>query len=219
MGLLNQQAPGGMQGGLPAQAPAGAPAQPPTPVNRNISPQNAPQVTGQAPPDPGAAGAPLKEGMVNMDSLNKYIENAMKIVHDPKVSDEIIGDIQAAEDPVDAVGESAVEIADRMWVSAQEGGFEIDVDIMSHGLNVIVGEVIDVAEAAGTEKFTEDERFQAYSWALSQGIDRAVKTGKISEEELTQMGGQAAKNAQVLGQGQDIPGLEGQAPPQPEGGV
>ena len=199
MGLLEQRTPA-----QTGQTPVAGrlPEEVPTPVNRNIAPGSAPPAaTGQAP----TQGS---QGSMNMEVLNKYIKNAVKIIHSPKVSDNIIDTVKKSPDVVDAVGEMSVEVANRLNDSASQAQVPFDESIMAHGLNVIVGEVAKVVDAAGIAELTDEQKFQAYSWALSNGIDKAVKTGQISPEQLKQLGKKSAQHIQKIQQqsGAQAPG-------------
>lgn len=206
MGLLEQQTPA--QPADTQMAVGRLPEAQPTPVNRNISPESAPP---EAMPGQGAS----EQGGAEMSVLNKYIKNAVKIIHDPKVSDNIIDTVSKAPDPVDAVGEMSVEVSNRINDSAEQAQVPFDETVMAHGLNVVVGEVAGVVEAAGVAKLSDEQKYQAYSWALSTGIDNMVRSGKLPPEELKSLGKRSAQHITKLQQQQQQQG----GAPAPEAGV
>ena len=207
MGLLEQQTPAQAAPGSVPAATSRTPEAVPTPVNRNIAPGSAPPA---AQPQPQAAQPqdPRQEGQMDMGVLNKYVKNAVKIIHSPKVSDNIIDTINKAPDKVDAVGEMSVEVANRLNDSADQAQVPFDESIMAHGLNAIVGEVASIADAAGVAKLTDEHKYQAYSWALSNGIDKAVKTGQMSPDRLKQLGKKSAQHLQKMQQQGGAPAPE-----------
>jgi len=65
---------------------------------------------------------------------------------------------------------------------------------------VLMGEIISIAEIAGAEPLSEEERYKAFSLAVSKYLSNAVKTGRISPDQLQQMKQQAMQSPQ----GQEI---------------
>ncbi len=141
--------------------------------------QQAPQPgTGEQPPG-GAQNA-----------FDKLMINALKIIHNEQTTDTILQRIQANPDKTDALGEAGLDIIQRLEESALQNRFEIPLAAGLNGLNVIIGEVANIAQSAGVAEYNEEQKYQAFSWAISNYIDQAVKSGKMTKEELMQAGEQ-----------------------------
>jgi len=115
----------------------------------------------------------------------------MRTIHTPQVTDNILKTIQVAPDKVDAVGDESANLLDRMSSSAGLAKTKLPADVVSHGMNTIVGEIIKITELAQVAKFDKDQRYQAYSWAMSNFLDRSLKKGNITEQDLKNLGDQA----------------------------
>ena len=63
-----------------------------------------------------------------------------------------------------------------------------------------MGEIIASAEAAGMEKLDDRTKYEAFSLAVGKYIDDALKTGKMTEAEITQLG----KEAEATPEGQKV---------------
>lgn len=121
------------------------------------------------------------------EAFDKLVINALKILHDPVVAEKNIARIKKDPDTVAGVGDVAIDVLNRLIDSARESGIAFDLPVIANGLNVIVGEIINICEAAGANPLNEEQRYQAFSWAMSKFLDSAVKAGEIAPEELAQM--------------------------------
>ena len=177
-------------------------------------------------------------GFNAQEAFDKFTINALKILHTPETTDRIISSIKAKPDIIEAIGEQSLNVVRRLEESASGNKFNVKANTVLNGLNVIVGEVINIIEATGVPKLEDEQKYQAYSWAVSNYINEAVKTGRISKEELVKLGeqmgntkqGQAIaqqiqqqpKNKQPPGQQQGMPVQpgavrQGAGRPQPQG--
>ena len=112
----------------------------------------------------------------------------MFLKYNEQTTNTILQRIQASEDKTDALGEVGLDIIKRLEESAIQNQFEIPLAAGLNGLNVIIGEIADVSEASGVAVFDKEQQYQAFSWAISNYIDQAVKSGKMTKEELIQAG-------------------------------
>jgi len=125
-----------------------------------------------------------KQQRSSQDVFDKFIINAMKIIHTPEVIQGLIDKIKNNPDTVDGVGEAAFDIVMRLENSAEENQVPLTARVMINAMNVIVGELIAIIEASGAKKLSQEQRYQAVSYAISKYLDFAVKSGKISKEDL-----------------------------------
>ena len=138
----------------------------------------------------------MKKGILNtgqkvkqdpQEAFDKLSINALKLIHEDKLSNGFIKRIKSTDDTTAAIGETAVEIIMKIEGSAKQNQIEFELEVIVNGLNMIVGELINICEAAGAAPLDEEQRYQAFAWALSKYLDYAVKAGKITQEQLIEM--------------------------------
>jgi len=124
---------------------------------------------------------------------DRFMVNALNILHSEEVTDGIVKRVVVAEDKVDAIGNVALDIINRLEQSAGEKNFQINAGTIINGANSIIGEVIEIAEAAGMEPLNDEQKYQAFSWTISNYLNNAVESGKISKEDLVKLGQEMAQ--------------------------
>lgn len=169
--------------------------------------QAAPQ--GQMPPEPMPQGQQDKPMMekpatqtTDQEAFDKFVINGLKILHEPQMTDKIAQAVSRAEDPVDTIGDVSLMVVERLEASAVDEKFNMNASAVINGMNAIVGEVINIAEATGIQPLTEDQKFQAFSWTLSNYLGNAVDRGDLKKEDLVSLGEQMAQTPE----GQKISG-------------
>lgn len=170
-------------------------------INNQMPPgQQAPQQENQGGSMPmgGQQGPPGKGGGATneQDQYDMFVANGISLIHDPKISEGLIKRVAGAADPVDAIARVTLDIVQRLESSAQKNGMELSPTTLAHGANDLMGEVITLAEAAGMQPLNDEQRHQAYSLATALYLDSAVKSGKITPEQLQQMGQEASATPQ-----------------------
>ncbi|MCK5616738.1 hypothetical protein KAR91_83525 [Candidatus Pacearchaeota archaeon] len=130
-----------------------------------------------------------------------------------------------ATDPIDGIAMETLKVIEKLESVALEAGDKLDPDVELWAANDIMGEMIRMYESAGGKQLSDEEKYQAFSLALSTYLDNAVKTGKVSPEELQHLGkmamegpGGEAIGAQVKesigqGMGESAAVVAPQAPP------
>lgn len=134
------------------------------------------------------------------EQFDIYIANGINIIHEPKISDALLKQIQSNPDPIDAIAQATLSVIARLEDSAASNGIKIDDSVKISGANHLMGEIMNLAEKAGIKPLMEEQRYQAFSLAVSMYLDDAVKSGKMSKEQLAQM----SQEAQQTPEGQDI---------------
>ena len=143
---------------------------------------------GQPPPGP-PPGQPA--GEFDQKELDIFIANGMKMIHSEKISDGIIARVTKAKNPVAALADVVLNIVARLEQSSEAAGKKLSFTTLAYGANVLMGEVIASAEAAGMKKLDNKAKYEAMSLAVSKYLDNALKTGKMTKEELIQLGQEA----------------------------
>jgi hypothetical protein len=164
-------------------------------------PQQAPSMPQKQTPVPASQGGPSNPvSDVDQEAIDIFVANGMKMIHNSKISDSIVTLILKSDNPAKAVAESTLRIVERLEASSKTSGKELTLNTIAQGGNMIMGEIIASAEAAGLKKMTDKEKYQAYSLAIATYIDNAIKTGKMTKEQVMQM----QKDAESTPEGQKI---------------
>lgn len=150
---------------------------------------------GGAPPG-GEAAAPGEEpqGGLSPEQQKKfdiYIAQGIRIIHDEKVTSQMLQHLEGSQDPVTVFADTTLGVIKRLDEESGKQGFELEIELKAHAANLLMGELMTIAESAGLQPLDDEQRYQAYSLAVSKYIDNAVKTGKMSQDELVQLGEQA----------------------------
>lgn len=164
----------------------------------------------QAPPaqaPPVRAGRSSRAGFTQKE-LDIFVANGIKMIHTDKISDSIISMVVDSKDPVTALADATLSIVSRLEQSSEAAGRKVSYETLVAGANILMGEVIASAEAAGMKKMKKPEKYQAMSLAVAKYLDTAIKTGKMTKEELAQLGEEAA-NTEI---GQKMSQFNGEMP-------
>ncbi len=166
--------------------------------------------------------------------VDMFLINGMEMIYDDKASKDMLARIGINEDPTKAIAEFLVDVVMRVVKSAQGAGKTIPPDVVLHGSNFLLTEVFKVLDAGGMEPLTEEQAVGVWQMATSIYLDKAVKSGLITEQELMALSEEAKQTEtgqkmmqaeeQVKGQAVAAPVAAGQAPAPvglaaPQGGI
>jgi hypothetical protein len=174
---------------------------------------------------PGQQGTQKQATPEEQMQYDLIVANGMSIIHDPKVSKELLNRLSQSADPIDAIARATLDIIMRLKQSAGNNNVKLSLTAIAHGANQLMGEIITLAESAGMEPLTDEQKYQAFSLAVSLYIDNAVKSGEISQEELqgmAQSASQSPEGQKILqlmrggGQQQGLPQAQARAQMQPQ---
>lgn len=135
-----------------------------------------------------------------------FMANGMSIIYDKTTSKKIINQIVKSPDPIEAISDATLNVIEKLESSAGASKIKIQDTVLIQGSNALMGEIIGLAEAAGMEPLSDEQKYQAFSLAVSKYIQRALKSGKITPEQLQAMSDEASqtpegqKISQQLGQ-------------------
>jgi len=146
-------------------------------LSTNQGPQ---QPTEQMPPEPSKGGSA-------QDLFDKFVIAAMKIIHTPEVTNSLIKRMKSSTDTVEAIGSIAIDIVTRLDNSANDSGEPYTANAVLNGINVIIGELINIAIAAGAKPLSDEQKYQAFSWAMAKYFESAIKSGKVTPEQMKQV--------------------------------
>lgn len=161
-----------------------------------------------------------------------FITNGMSIIYDSATSKKLINQIVKSPDPIEAVSDATLNVVGKLESSAESSKIKIQDSVLIQGSNALMGEIIGLAEAAGMEPLSDEQKYQAFSLAVSKYIQRALKSGKMTQEQLIALGQEAAQSPEGQKIAQQMGGNEALSQPsatgqpiqpgqtgQPEGGL
>jgi predicted transcriptional regulator len=121
-------------------------------------------------------------------TLDIFVANGIKLIHDEKVTDTLLARIEGSQDKIEGVAFALLDLLGRVEGSAIASKIKLTSIVIVHGMNYLLAELINLAEKAGViPSLNEEQRKQAFAIAVSKYIDNAVKSGKITPEQLQQM--------------------------------
>lgn len=115
------------------------------------------------------------------EEFDQFVINSLNIVHNKKTTPKILKSLKSNPDTVDAVADMAVILTNRLLGAKKK---PISGAAFIQGINVMVGELITLAESAGANPLNEEQRYQAYSSAISQVLNEAVSSKKMKPQDL-----------------------------------
>ena len=161
------------------------------------SPEMPPQVSsGQenvAENNPARQSAFSKGDQQQYDMFMAY---CMKVLHSKAVSDNVAQSLSGLTDinqQIDHIARLTLDIIVRVETAANDKGQQKGDNVNTNAANEVMADVIKISEIAGMKKLTDEQKAQAYSLCVSLYLDQAVKTGKMTPEDLQQAGDALSK--------------------------
>lgn len=144
---------------------------------------------------PQGQDQPKQEGGQAVDpkiqeQFDIFVANGMNIIHNPQVSDGILNRVFKNKNKIEAIAVAMVDIVTRLSESATGNGISLNNETLVHGSNFLLGELLGMAEAAGMQKLTNEQKTEAYQRAVGMYLDGAVKSGKMTQEQVISLGDQ-----------------------------
>lgn len=148
-----------------------------------------------------------QQGLLNksnpkiQEQVDVFVANGIQIIHNQRVSNSIINNLKNVDDPVDAIAAMTLKVVGLIEADAEKKGAKLaDVTKIS-GASQLMGEIIHLGEASGAiQPLSDEQKYQAFSLAVSTYLDNAVSSGKMSKEQLMAY----AREAQQTPEGQKI---------------
>jgi len=125
------------------------------------------------------------------EEMDTFIANGFKLIHNPKVSDGFIKRIVDSPDPAQAIADSTLEVVNRIKESAKGIGKKLSLATLAQGGNVLMGEIITVAETAGMPPLDDETKYKAFSLAIGEYLQQAIQTGEMTKEEVMKLAAEA----------------------------
>lgn len=117
-----------------------------------------------------------------------FVANGIKIIHSEKFSNTLVATfkrIKDADRAIDFIATATLSVISKLEASAIERKIKIKANALLQASNLLMGEIIMLAEACGVE-LDQDQKAQAFSLGISMYLSQAVKSGKIKPQVLHQ---------------------------------
>ena len=214
---------------MPPPAAGAPPGAPPPDASAAPPPQSAP---GAGPPPPGAGGPPpageppppkfegpaADEGTLDDEAVTEFVDKAFQIIYggdtaDGELSSPVAGMLRAqANDPEEALAQTAAEIAGRVATSAAESNVSLDPAAVLAGTMELVGELASVASAEGISDFSQDEVNGAASKAMEKLYALTKGTGLFPQEQAVAEATDIVRASKTPEMDQSIREIQGASP-------
>lgn len=119
---------------------------------------------------------------------NRVAPKALGMIHSPKTRDQIVKRLGVG-DPVQAVAQVTIMILTQVTTSAKEAKYNIHDDVLAIVGHEVINNLIEVSEAAGIHKFTDEEKEAAMYAATDLYLQNKEKSGELDLtgfEEMTE---------------------------------
>lgn len=136
-------------------------------------------------------------------SMQKKVEDyasiLMTIMHGPETRDDVLEMLSSSPDPFITVPQAAITVNDiaRQKIEKQQG--KVDEATMLAASQYLVGDLIELGEAAGKFQVSPEDNAELYQDAVQMYIERGLKSGEIDPIELQLAGEQFMSTNQKVG--------------------
>jgi len=166
-------------------------------MNQGLLQSKAPQ--GEQFPNKQSAGNPPQVDPAIQEQFDMFVNRGLIIIHNDKVSNDILNKVKSGGNIINGLAKTLVIVVERIESNAESAGVKIADEVKIAGANHLLSEIFTVAETAGV-KLDERQKGEVFANAVSLYLDRGIKSGKITKEQLTKM----AQDAQATPQGAEI---------------
>lgn len=147
-------------------------------------PKAGPQVKMPAGEEQGSRPGQVQASPQEQAAYEAFVAQASMTIFDPKGSERFIEAMRQSNDPRAAVAGVTAGIVDLVARSAKQAGRTLPPDIILAGLDEISSDVMELADAAGVYRFSEDVKATQAAAIRAYGETQAklVQSGLIPQE-------------------------------------
>jgi hypothetical protein len=116
-----------------------------------------------------------------MQAVQQYIAAAMKLIHGEQTRDRVLQVVQSAPNPIVGAAQAGLVVLQRI-----EKEIPADDTVLLSAGNIILGEIMTVAEAAGLHQYSEQDRVQVFQQAVKMFVGKEVASGKRDPQQIAQ---------------------------------
>jgi len=165
-------------------------------LNQGQPQTEAPQQTE----NPGNEGQETPMDPEAQEQFDVMVSNGMKILYDEKAGRTLLNKITESDSPIEEIADITLVVIERLESAMESKNVTSPYEVKIQVANQLMGEIMDMCEQAGMQALSEEERYNCWSLAVSKYIDQAIKTGKMTAEQVQELSAQA----QQTPEGQEI---------------
>lgn len=136
----------------------------------------------QAPGGGGIGSSMIEASPEEQDLYDRFVSMATMVIWNEQMIGPNIERLKSSPDPAAVAGEIASQAAQRVVARAAEDGIQIPPDVILHGGEEIVGQVVDLAEKAGIE-LSDDDVERAW-YAAADDFGQSMTAQGVYTDEL-----------------------------------
>ena len=106
-----------------------------------------------------------------------FVINGINIIYNQETSKNMVAQLGNSQDPVEDIANITLRVVNTLETAAKKNKIKIDEGVLVGGANVLMGEIVALAEASGMEPFSDEQKQQAFALATSKYINYAVESG------------------------------------------
>jgi hypothetical protein len=126
-----------------------------------------------------------------------FMANGMNIIHSQKFSDTLAKAMSTVKDQgkiIDLIANATLNVIIAVEDSAGQKGIKFPANMLIMLGNQLMGQVIAIYTIVTKKKLTEEQKGQAFSLAVSLYLDQAVKSGKLTPQQVQEIAAQMSKS-------------------------
>jgi hypothetical protein len=119
-------------------------------------------------------------------NLTTYLSNGMRLIHSEQTRDMVVRRLKIG-DPADAVAEQTLTIILQLERDGEKKGVPLDESLKGLVASELMGQIIEVGEAAGIFKMDEKQIRAAAGKAVGKYFQVQLDSGKMTMEQVKAM--------------------------------
>lgn len=159
----------------------------------------------------------------NSEILDVFIANGISMIHKEGNAEKLLTQIKKSGSRTEAVGIILSTIISRLETSAAENGIEVPPEVSLQAFGELLRELLFLLEQTGEKPFSREELKETTGFAVGFYLDNAVKSGKLTKEQVIALGKQLQNDPKMIKMMSDSaqPDTEMQETPaqMPQGGM
>lgn len=164
-------------------------------MDQRAMPQQQPAPPDQTQEQPNQQEQPdAQQGQVSPEAQQEFdifVANGMSVIHSKKVTESILNSVAQNKNRLEAFAVVLVNVVSKLFDSAKSNNVKLTNDTLLHGSNVLLQEILGVAQTAGMGELSEEQKTEILQRGISMYLDQAVKTGRMTKDELIALGEQS----------------------------
>jgi hypothetical protein len=119
----------------------------------------------------------------DQDAYDIFVAQGIKLAS--AVSEKLQGSAS-----IDVLGNALFEIVNKIETEGEKNGVKFDLSVLLHGSNEILGHLIDMSQV----EISEEQVKAVVGIAVGKYLNNAVKTGKMTPDQVVQLSEAAKQN-------------------------